>query len=115
MNKLSSQERARVLQLLCEGMSIRAIERTTGVTKKTISSLLNDAGAALGAYQDQAFRNLQCKNVQVDEIWSFTYAKQKNVASAKAAPEGAGDTWTWTAICADTKLVFSVLVGGRNL
>jgi len=68
----------------------------------------------LGAYQDRSFRNLPCKIVQVDEIWSFTYAKNKNVASAKAAPEGAGDTWTWTAICADTKLVFSVLVGGRD-
>jgi IS1 family transposase len=115
MNKLSSSQRATVLQLLCEGMSIRAIERTTGHSKHTISSLLNDAGAALGAYQDTAFRNLKCERVQVDEVWSFTYAKQKNVASAIAAPEGAGDTWTWTAICADTKLVFSVLVGARDL
>ncbi len=87
----------------------------TGASKNTVAKLLNDAGAALGAYQDAAFRNLPCTNVQVDEIWSFTYAKQKNVESAKAAPEGAGDTWTWTAICADTKLVFSVLVGGRTI
>jgi len=114
MNKLSQPQRAHILQLLCEGMSIRAIERTTGASKHTITNLLNDAGAALGAYQDQAFRGLSCKHVQVDEIWSFTYAKAKNVASAKAAPEGAGDTWTWTAIDADTKLVFSVLVGGRD-
>lgn len=114
MNKLSSEDRARILHLLCEGMSIRAITRTTGASKNTVAKLLNDAGAALGAYQDQAFRNLDCKRIQVDEIWSFTYAKQKNVASAKAAPEGAGDTWTWTAIDADTKLVFSVLVGGRD-
>src|SRR5579872_5045875 len=114
MNKLSSAERARILQLLCEGMSIRAIERTTGASKHTITRLLNMAGEALGIYQDQAFRNLSCKNVQVDEIWSFTYAKQKNVLSAKAAPDMAGDTWTWTAIDADTKLVFSVLVGMRD-
>jgi IS1 family transposase len=115
MNKLSSKDRATILQLLCEGMSIRAVERTTGHSKHTISSLLNSAGAALSAYQDSVFRNLKCERVQVDEVWSFTYAKQKNVASAKAAPEAAGDTWTWTAIDADTKLVFSVLVGGRGL
>ncbi len=96
-------------------MSIRAVTRTTGVAKNTVISLLNDAGAALGAYQDAAFNNLKCSNVQVDEIWSFTYAKQKNVAAAKAAPEEAGDTWTWTAICADTKLVFSILVGSRDI
>lgn len=114
MNKLSADERANILHLLCEGMSIRAITRTTGASKNTVIKLLNDAGAALGAYQDTALRNLSCTKVQVDEIWSFTYAKQKNVAKAKAAPEAAGDTWTWTAICAETKLVFAVLVGGRD-
>jgi IS1 family transposase len=114
MNKLSSSERAHILQLLCEGMSIRAIERTTGSSKHTISALMNDAGAALAAYQDRAFVELKAKRVQVDEIWSFTYAKQKNVPTAKAAPEGAGDTWTWTAIDADSKLVMSWLVGGRD-
>lgn len=115
MNKLPRTERARILQLLCEGMSIRAIERTTGVTKRTITTLLNDAGAALGEYQDRTFRKLPCTNVQVDEIWSFTYAKQKNVATAKHQDLAYGDTWTWTAICADTKLVFSVMVGGRDM
>jgi len=114
MNKLSSQERAKILQLLCEGMSIRAVTRVTGVSKNTVAKLLNDAGSALAAYQDKVFRNLSCENVQVDEIWSFCYAKAKNVATAKAAPEGAGDVWTWTAIDADTKLVFSVMVGGRD-
>ncbi len=114
MNKLSSQERAQILQLLCEGMSIRAVTRVTGASKNTVAKLLNDAGAALGVYQDRVFRDLKCERVQVDEIWSFTYAKERNVSKAKAAPEGAGDTWTWTAICADTKLVFSVLVGDRT-
>ena len=114
MNRLTTNDRAHILHLLCEGMSIRAITRLTGASKNTVVKLLNDAGCALGAYQDEAFHNLQCKRVQVDEIWTFTYAKQKNVAGAKAAPEGAGDTWTWTAICADTKLVFSHLVGGRD-
>jgi len=114
MNKLSSPQRARILQLLCEGMSIRAIERTTGASKHTITNLLNDAGRALGDYQRAAFVNLNTKRVKVDEIWSFTYAKQKNVATAKSAPEGAGDTWTWTAIDADSKLVMSWMVGGRD-
>jgi IS1 family transposase len=114
MNRLTADERAETLQLLCEGMSIRAITRVTGVSKNTIIKLLNDAGAALAAYQDKAFRDLQTKRVQVDEIWSFTYAKQKNVPSAVAAPEHAGDTWTWTAIDADSKLVMSWLVGGRD-
>ncbi|MGK2911683.1 MAG: helix-turn-helix domain-containing protein, partial [Sphingobium sp.] len=114
MNKLSSEDRAKILHLLCEGMSIRAVTRLTGASKNTVAKLLNDAGAALGAYQDRVFRDLNCERVQVDEIWSFTYAKQKNVATAKAAPDGAGDTWTWTAIDADTKLVFSVLIGPRD-
>jgi IS1 family transposase len=96
-------------------MSIRAVTRVTGASKNTVSKLLNDAGAALGAYQDQAFRHLSCKRVQVDEIWSFAYCKQKNLKTAIAAPEGAGDVWTWTAICADSKLVFSTLVGGRDV
>ena len=114
MNKLSSSERAHILQLLCEGMSIRAIERTAGSSKHTIINLLNDAGAALAAYQDQAFVGLKATRIQVDQIWSFTYAKQKNVPTAKSAPEDAGDTWTWTAIDADSKLVMSWLVGGRD-
>ncbi len=114
MNKLSQTERARILQLLCEGMSMRAVTRLTGASKNTVVKLLNDAGRALGDYQGAAFVNLQTKRVQVDEIWSFTYAKARNVATAKKAPEGAGDTWTWTAIDADSKLVFSVMVGARD-
>lgn len=114
MRKLPASDRARILHMLCEGQSIRSIERITGASKNTVAKLLSDVGAVCAEYQDKAFRNLTCKRVQVDEIWSFTYAKQKNVARAKAAPEGAGDTWTWTAICADTKLVMSWLVGGRD-
>jgi len=114
MNRLTREQRANVLQPLCEGMAIRAVARVTGISKVTILKLLNDAGRALGAYQDEVFRCLPCRRVQVDEIWSFTYAKQKNVAKAKAAPIECGDTWTWTAICADTKLVFSLLVGDRD-
>jgi IS1 family transposase len=114
MRKLSPTDRARILHLLCEGMSIRAISRTTGVSKNTVAKLLADAGKACMAYHDEHVRNVDAVQVQVDEIWSFTYAKQRNVETAKAAPEGAGDTWTWTAIDADSKLIISYLVGGRD-
>ena len=114
MNKLSRTDRAKILGLMVEGMSIRAISRVTGASKNTIVKLLGDAGEAFSDYQDRTLRNLPCKRVQVDEIWSFVHCKQKNVAGAKAAPEQAGDIWTWTAIDADTKLVPSWLVGSRD-
>lgn len=114
MNKLSTEDRACILHLLCEGQSIRAITRLTGVSKNTVTKLLIDAGRACMAYHDANVRNVKAKRVQVDEIWSFTYAKQKKVATAKAAPADAGDTWTWTAIDADTKVIISCFVGGRD-
>ena len=114
MNRLSVAKRAQILTLLVEGMSLRAISRTTDASINTISNLLVDAGEACSAYHDETVRRVRAKRVQVDEIWSFTYAKQKNVAMAKAAPDGAGDTWTWTAIDADSKLVVSWLVGPRD-
>jgi len=114
MNKLSSAERASILHLLCEGTSIRAVTRITGASKNTITKLLIDAGKACAAYHDQNVRDVKAKRIQCDEIWSFTYAKQKNVAAAKTAPDFAGDTWTWTALDADSKLIVSYLVGGRD-
>jgi len=114
MNRLSTEDRARILHLLCEGTSIRAITRLTGASKNTVTKKLIDAGKACASYHDVNVRAVQAKRVQVDEIWSFTYAKQKNVPTAKAAPEAAGDTWTWTAIDADSKLIVSYLVGGRD-
>ncbi|SIQ83646.1 helix-turn-helix domain-containing protein [Bosea sp. TND4EK4] len=114
MNKLPSADRARILHLLCEGQSIRAITRLTGASKNTVAKLLVDTGKACMAFHDAAVRDVKAKLVQVDEIWSFTYAKQKNAATAKAAPAAAGDTWTWTAIDADTKLIVSYFVGGRD-
>ena len=114
MNKLTPEKRVRILRQLCEGMSIRAITRTESVSKNTIAKLLEDAGGVCAAYHDEHVRGVTSKRVQVDEIWSFTYAKQKNVATAKAAPDDAGDTWTWTAIDADSKLVLSWFVGGRD-
>jgi IS1 family transposase len=114
MRKLASSERARILHLLCEGNSIRAITRLTGASKKTVSKLLVDAGKVCMAHHDQFVRRVKASRIQVDEIWTFTHCKEKNVASAKAAPEGAGDTWTWTAIDAETKLIVSYFVGDRD-
>lgn len=114
MNKLDHVARSKILHLLCEGNSIRSVTRLTGASKNTVIKLLIDAGKACMAFHDANVRNVNAKRVQVDEIWSFTYAKQKNVAAAKAAPDGAGDTWTWTAIDADSKMILSYFIGGRD-
>jgi IS1 family transposase len=114
MNKLPSEKRAAILTLLCEGNSLRSITRITGVSLDTVTKLLVDAGRACEAFHDRTVRGVKARRVQCDEIWSFTYAKAKNVQTAKAAPEGAGDTWTWTALDADSKLIVGWLVGGRD-
>ena len=114
MNKLPLKTRKLIIRCLVEGQSIRATARTADVSKNTVTKLLIDAGKACAGYQDKALRALPCKRIQVDEIWSFIYAKEKNVARAKSAPAEAGDVWTWTAICADTKLVPSWRVGDRS-
>lgn len=93
---------------------MRSISRVADVSINTVSKLLVDAGKACATFHDEHVRGVKARRVQVDEIWSFTYAKQKNVATAKAAPEEAGDTWTWTAIDAESKLIVSWLVGGRD-
>ena len=114
MNKLDKKRRAQVVAALVEGNGLRATARMTGVSRATVEKLLRDLGHVCAMYQDVVMRNLQCTKIQVDEIWGFVYSKQKNVAKAKAAPEHAGDTWTWVAIDADTKLVPCWLVGGRD-
>jgi IS1 family transposase len=114
MNKLDHTARAQALQMMAEGVSLRAITRLTGISRTTLIKLLEDAGQAFSEYQDRVLINLPCKRVQTDEAWAFCYAKQKNVPSAKAAPEGAGDIWTWVGIDADTKLVVSWYIGARD-
>src|ERR1700689_2401297 len=114
MNKLDREARARILHLLCEGQSIRAVTRLTGASKNTVTKLVVDAGHACTEYQDRVLRNLTSKRVQVDEIWNFVYAKNDHVKDAKAAPANAGDVWTWTAIDADNKLLVSWLVADRT-
>ena len=112
MNRKSTKERAQILNCLVEGNSIRSTVRLTGASKNTIVKLLAEVGEACAWYQDAHLKNLPCKKVQVDEIWSFVYSKQKNVPDEKQGE--AGDVWTWTAICADTKLVPSWRIGGRD-
>lgn len=93
---------------------MRSISRVADVSINTVTKLLVDAGSAALAIHDETVRNVASKRIQCDEIWSFCHAKQKNVPTAKAAPEGAGDVWTWTAIDADSKLIVSYLVGDRS-
>lgn len=114
MNQLTNEKRVRVIATLVEGCSIRATVRMTGVAKNTIVKLLADVGQACERYHDKVMVNLPCKRVQVDEIWSFCRAKQKNVPEDHRGEFGWGDVWTWTALDADTKLVPQWLVGLRN-
>ena len=114
MNRLSVERRAQVIGCLCEGMSVRATVRLTGVAKNTIVKLLAELGEACADFADGAFQNLDISRVEADEIWSFCYAKQKNVPEEFVGTPGYGDVWTWTAIDADTKLIPSWLVGERT-
>ena len=114
INKLTSEKRSRVIAALVAGNSIRSTVRMTGVAKNTVVKLLRDVGQVCSEYQDKVMVDLPCKRVHVDEIWSFCYAKQKNVPEEYQGKFGYGDVWTWTAIDADTKLVPTWLVGGRD-
>jgi IS1 family transposase len=114
MNRLSIEERATIVAALVEGNSIRAIVRMTGASKNTIAKLLVELGSACADYLNNTLVNLPCKRIQVDEIWSFVGAKQKNVTQKMADTRVCGDVWTWVALDADTKLVCSWLVGQRD-
>ncbi len=109
MNRLSTERRGQIVGCLVEGMSIRATVPVTGAAKNTITSLLVDLGEACTEYQDGALTNLDLRTIEADEIWSFCYAKAKNVPEDFKGTPGYGDVWTWTAIDADTKLVPSWL------
>lgn len=114
MNKLTQAKRVQVIAALVEGSSVRATSRMTGVCKKAVLKLLVDLGSACARYQDEHLRRLTCQRIQCDEIWSFCYAKEKNVPEEYKGKLGFGDVWTWVAIDADTKLIVSYLVGGRS-
>lgn len=114
MNKLNLKKQVQVIASLVEGNSIRATCRMTGAAKGTVLKLLANVGKTCSEYQDKVFRNLPCKKIQCDEIWSFCYAKDKNVPKDKKDKFGYGDVWTFTAICADSKLVPSWHIGKRD-
>jgi len=114
MNKLPTETRVRVLTMLVEGSSMRSISRVCDVSINTVDKLLCDASAICADFHDKNVRGVKAAQVQTDEIWSFCYAKKRNVAKAKAAPEGAGDVWTFTGIDGDSKLLISWLVGSRD-
>jgi IS1 family transposase len=115
MNRLDNARRTAVVKALVEGNSIRSTVRMTGVAKNTVQKLVLELGSACAAYMDANLRNLPCKRVQCDEIWSFIGAKDKNVtAELREKNPSAGSVWTWTALCADTKLILSCVVGGRD-
>lgn len=114
MNKLPINKRAQILALLVEGNSLRATSRIADCSINTVTKLLVDVGTACAEFQDKALRNLPCKRIQCDEIWSFCYSKDANVPEDKKGIFGYGDVWTWTAICADTKLMVSWLAGKRD-
>jgi IS1 family transposase len=114
MNKLSNAERTQVIKQIVEGSGIRSTVRITGVAKNTIVKLLREIGSACSQYQDKTLRNLTCKRIQCDEIWSFCNAKDKNVPAEKRGTFGFGDVWTWTAIDPDSKFIASWAVGKRD-
>lgn len=114
MNRLDPARQAQVIACLVEGNSIRSTVRMTGVAKNTVAKLLVEIGAACAKYQDETFRNLKLNRIQCDEIWSFVYAKQKNVTTEMLSDKHAGDVWTWTAIDSETKLVPCWMIGGRD-
>jgi IS1 family transposase len=114
MNRLSVEKRAQILAAMVEGNSLRSTVRMTGAAMNTLLKLLADVGQACAEYQNEALRNLPCKRIQCDEIWQFCYAKNKNVPHTKQGQWGYGDVWTWVALCADTKLVPSWIIGKRD-
>jgi IS1 family transposase len=114
MNKLSIEKQVQVVAALVEGNSLRSVTRMTGVHRTTVMKLLVELGDACAAYQSEHFQNLPCTKIQCDEIWSFCYAKEKNVPDDKKGQLGYGDVWTWVAIDADTKLVPCWHVGARD-
>jgi IS1 family transposase len=114
MNKLPLEKRVQILSMLVEGSSMRAVSRVADVSINTVTKLLEDAGEACIALHDEKVRNVKARRLQCDEIWSFNYCKKIALPTAKAAPEKAGDVWTWTALEAGSKLIVSYYVGNRD-
>jgi len=114
MNKLPLETRVQILSMLVEGSSLRSVSRVAGVSINTVTKLLVDAGTVCAAFHDENVKDVKAKRIQCDEIWSFCYAKNKNVPTAKRQDVAYGDVWTWTGLDADSKLIVSWMVGGRD-
>ena len=116
MRRLPPGKRIEILKSLTRGgCSMRATAETCDVSLNTVKKLLADAGRACASYHDEVVRGVRSERIQMDEIWSFVYAKQAHVERAKKAPPEAGDAWTWTAIDADSKLLISWMIGPRDM
>lgn len=114
-NNLPLLKKMQILQMLCEGVSMRGISRVVGCSINTVDSLLVSVGSRCDMHHFMKVNNLNCKRVQVDEIWAFCFAKEKNIKKLKSPNRDAGDVWTWTAVCPDTKLVICWHTGARVL
>jgi len=113
-NVLSIEKKVAVITALVEGCSVRSTARMMGVGRNTILRLLESVGQACAEYHQRVVCKVPARRVQVDEIWSFVGAKQKNVTPERAEREVCGDVWTFVGIDADTKLVISWMVGKRD-
>ena len=114
MNRLDTKQRVQIVKCLVDGNSIRATSRITGASKNTITKLLCELGAACRAYHDANVRGVTAQRVQADEIWSYVYAKDKNLSQEDRAAGDRGSMWTWTALDADSKLMISYMIGARD-
>lgn len=114
MNRLDIDTRARVLACLCEGNGIRPTARIVGVAINSVQALIRTMGPACERFHDDQVRGLSCERISADEAWAFNYCRAKNVKRARAAPPEAGDVWLWTALCTQTKIVPTWLIGPRN-
>jgi IS1 family transposase len=114
MKQLTKDQRCAVVRCLCDGVSIRATTRITGVSKNAIQRLTRELGEAVLQYQENVLRNLPCKRLELDELWAFCYAKDKNLPDEMRGMPGVGSVWTWTALCAETKMIVSWRLGARD-
>ena len=114
MNLLPIEKRVQIICLLVEGMSMQAVSRVADVSINTVTKQLEAVGVACATYQDQNVRGINAKRLQCDEIWSFCYAKERNVAPENKGILGYGDVYTWTGMDADSKLMVSYMVGKRD-
>jgi IS1 family transposase len=114
MNQTSTEKRAMIVNLLCEGNSIRATSRLTGASKNTIQKLQADLGVACSLFQDEIFVNLKCRRLQMDEVWAFILAKDRNLPKDKKGKVGFGSVWTWTCLDPESRAIIGWFVGDRS-